>query len=152
VLVVMLALTACSTAEPQATPTPAATADVRTAFELEAGHCLNDPGGLADSLGEVAVVPCDQPHETEVFAVFEYEAADDEPYPGERRLTRVAERQCRGDRFTDYVGVPKADSTLLVLQATPAEDTWAQGDREIVCLLHTGGEEELTESMRGSGR
>jgi hypothetical protein len=149
---IMLTVSACSTTEPEVTSSPAPTAEARTAFELAAGDCLNDPGGLADSLGEVAVVPCDQPHQTEVFAVFEYDAADEDPYPGERRLTRVAERQCRGARFTDYVGVQKADSELLVLQATPAEDTWAQGDREIVCLLHTGGEQELTESLRGSGR
>lgn len=145
----LLALSACTSSEPEAEPSP--TAQARTAFELEPGDCLNDPGGLAESLGEVAVVPCDQPHQTEVFAVFDYQAGPDEPYPGQRRLTRVAQRQCRGNRFTQYVGTHKDDSELLVLQATPAEDTWAQGDREIVCLLHLG-DEELTESMRDSAR
>ena len=144
-----LALAGCAGDEPTAAPT--ATAEARTAFELEAGDCLNDPGGLADSLGEVAVVPCDQPHQTEVFAVFDFEADPDAPYPGDNKLTKAAERECRGERFTAYVGVPKDASELLVLQATPARDTWAQGDREIVCLLHLG-EEPLTESMRGSER
>ena len=149
VLCVALAMTACGGDDPAAEPTP--TAEARTAFELEPGDCLNDPGGLADSLGEVAVVPCTQPHQTEVFAVFEFEAEPDAPYPGEQRLTRAAERGCRGKRFAEYVGVAKDASSLLVLQATPAEDTWAQGDREIVCLLHLG-DEELTESMRDSQR
>ena len=145
----VLVLTACGRDEPAAGPTP--TAEARTAFELEPGDCLNDPGGLADSLGEVAVVPCDHPHQTEVFAVFDYDAGPDAAYPGEQRLTRTAERECRGERFVEYVGVAKDESSLLVLQATPAEDTWAQGDREIVCLLHLG-DERLTESMRGSER
>lgn len=143
-----LTLTACG-GEPDAQPS--GTAVARSAFELKAGDCLNDPGGLAESLGEVAVVPCDQPHQTEVFAVFDFEAGPDDAYPGEQRLTQDAQRQCRGERFTDYVGIPKDESELLVLQATPAEETWAQGDREIVCLLHLG-DEELTQSMRGSGR
>lgn len=145
---VVLTLTACGG---EADVQPSGTAVPHSAFELQAGDCLNDPGGLAESLGEVAVVPCDQPHQTEVFAVFDYESGPDDAYPGEQRLTRVAERECRGERFTDYVGIPKDDSELLVLQATPAQETWAQGDREIVCLLHLG-DEELTQSMRGSER
>jgi hypothetical protein len=154
VLALALVLAACSgDAEPVQMPSTAAspTAQTRSAFELEPGNCLNAPAGLSGSLREVELVDCQTTHQIEVFAVLDYDAGDTDPYPGDRVLTRFAGNECRGERFREYVGIPKADSELFVLWATPARDTWAQGDREIVCLLHLG-EERLSGSMRGSRR
>lgn len=117
-------------------------------FDLEVGMCFNI-GGDGSSLETVPVVACDESHAYEVFALVEHEAGDDEDYPGDREMDDFAFEECEPE-FEDYVGTPYEESIYSINYLTPSEDTWAAGDREVVCLVYDSEEEELSESVRGS--
>jgi Septum formation len=124
----------------------------KTAFELEVGDCvrsLGDDEQQEPTLGDVEVIACDQPHRAEVYAVFDHPADQEAAYPGNEAMEKYANEQCRGPLFDSYIGGPYTRSDLLVLEATPVESTWTQGDREIVCLVHAG-DQTLEKTLRGS--
>ncbi len=113
---------------------------------LPVGQCLQEPGSSSD-VEEVEVVPCDDPHDFEVFALV---ALPDGPYPGDSGRSQAARSVCR-DRFAAYVGVEPSNSVLATGFLVPSEEGWERGDREVVCLLYEPGE-RLQGSMRATGR
>jgi hypothetical protein len=93
------------------------------------------------------VVPCDEPHEGEVYALVELDDLD--AYPGERELSDRAEMECLA-RFAGYVGVELADSTLFTTYMIPSIRGWQDDDdRTVVCLTVSAGG-PLTRSVAGS--
>jgi hypothetical protein len=120
------------------------------ATQLEVGDCF-DGAVEGETVVSVTPVDCDQPHDKEVFAVFDYPDAPD-AYPGDEAVRAEAEEGCI-PAFRSYVGKEFETSTLNVLYLTPTADTWRQGDKEITCTLLAPNEgEKLTGSMRGTGR
>jgi hypothetical protein len=150
--------TSASTPSPSSAPSESAAAsavasqpagEVTSVFDLETGDCFLAPEG--EQASEVSVVPCDATHIYEAFHVFDHEAGPDEPYPGDEELLNYADGQCRGP-FEDYVGIDYDDSIYWITSVSPSEDTWADGDREIVCALKLGQDgEETTGSAEGAG-
>lgn len=135
---------------PQDAASPAGTTGVETSiFDVEAGDCFSIEG--LDDIESVDVVPCEQPHEYEAFAVVEHPAGDDDPYPGEDETLDYADDACR-DEFEAYVGAPYEVSELYITSVYPSEATWSLGDRAITCTLREEDEREVTGSARGSGR
>jgi len=114
--------------------------------DLRAGQCLDRPE-TATAIEEVEVVPCDDPHDLEVFALVEL---PDGPYPGDSGRSQVAQEAC-ADRFAAYVGVEPSASARSTGFLVPTEQGWDEGDREVVCLLYDP-DERLTGSMRASQR
>ena len=53
------------------------------------GDCFDQPPD--GNIQEVAGVPCDEPHDTEVYAKFDMEGGDDAPYPGDAAVQRCAD-------------------------------------------------------------
>lgn len=131
------------------TETVAAKADPTdtSVVELVIGTCFDDPT-TTDQIESVPAMSCDGPHGNEVFAVVEYPAGLDEAYPGRKPLAELAQEECNGQVFTDYVGLPWRQSQFMTSQLTPTEKSWAAGDREIVCLLYDTA--PLVGSVRGS--
>jgi hypothetical protein len=113
---------------------------------LRVGQCLNQPGTTTD-IEEVEVVPCEDPHDFEVFALVEL---PDGAYPGDSALSDTAQPACT-DRFAAYVGVEPAESVLATGFLIPSEDGWEGGDRQVVCLLYEP-DERLQGSMRATQR
>jgi hypothetical protein len=121
--------------------------DWRALEALEPGDCMAADLGTST---DVTVVPCDSPHLSEVFAVEAIPEA--ESFPGDAELGILADDVCLGQGFTDFVGNPHADSTLLVTSFYPYADEWAEGFREIVCVVHPADPEvPTTGSFRDSG-
>lgn len=125
-------------------------------FDLNIGDCFDDPEDNAEGLvSDLALIPCDEPHDNEVFALVDYPAEDGEAFPGDDAIETFADEECL-PIFEDYVGLPYDESVLLFAPVKPTADTWADGDREIVCLLYAvdadGNAEALEGSMRGSNR
>ncbi|MGQ0847581.1 MAG: septum formation family protein [Actinomycetota bacterium] len=116
--------------------------------DMEVGICFDDVRSAA--VDAAPRVPCQDPHDNEVFAVFEY---DDSPtWPGHVEIDDIARDQCIA-RFEEYVGLPYPASTLEVLPITPTEETWVRdGDREIVCALYNLDLTKLVGSMEGARR
>jgi hypothetical protein len=118
-------------------------------FDLEVGDCF---GSAADALEAVEVVDCADTHIYEVFALLDHEAGEDEAYPGDEEIGEYGDEACR-EPFTDYVGHDYETSVYWITTVTPSAETWAEGDREVVCTLRRGQEgEETTGSAEGTNQ
>ena len=116
-------------------------------FSLEVGDCFLDPsadGGVE----EVPGVPCDEPHDNEVFYIHTIEASE---FPSEEEMDTLVSEECEGSAFESYVGVDYGSSELYVHPLKPSEGSWAQGDRELVCVLYDP-DAQLTGSAEGANR
>lgn len=112
---------------------------------LKVGDCFtaSDPN-LPPTKDDV--LPCDQPHASEVFHTFDL---DDGDYPGEEAAASLAEEGCITE-FASFVGVPFDQSELNVRYLYPIEAYWTLGDRSVQCLIETG--EESTGSLANAAR
>jgi hypothetical protein len=114
--------------------------------DLQVGHCYEP--ATQNAVGMVDVVPCNQPHVGEVFAIVRLR----EPkLPAEAELERLSDRVCAA-RFPQYVGVALRDSKLNFGWWTPTKESWADGDRTLVCVLEDPNRHRLIGSMRGTHR
>jgi hypothetical protein len=59
---------------------------------------------------------------------------------------------CLGQPLTDYLGVPLEQSTLKDFEIVPQQSAWEDGRRVLVCGLDTGGQGEITGSVKGTRR
>lgn len=119
-------------------------------FSLEPGDCVRtaEEGPGPDGMAEATIVDCEQPHQLEVFHVFELAPGQTE---GEALVDAVREA-CLGEAFTDYVGVPEDRSDLELLPLPPTEEEIARGDAEVVCTLREPGGGLRTGALRaGAG-
>lgn len=114
---------------------------------LQVGDCLDvsteDDGPVSTS----PKVPCDEPHEDEVFKIV---TTDLPEFPGEMEMFNHADDVCE-PHFEDYVGIDYWESEFFIWAYTPTASSWENGDREIICILSVM-DEPVTGSMKGSGR
>jgi hypothetical protein len=133
----------------QDTPSTVDSTGSRSVFDLEVGLCYNYPDDTT-LVGEVPLADCASSHDAEVFAIYnlpEYEAYDQDTVTSEGFDGCLAP-------FTAYVGTDyysdEADD-LGIYGLYPSPDTWANGDREVICSVVplTQGD-QLTGSMRNA--
>lgn len=123
-----------------------------TVDDLRIGDCFD--AGNETEISDVDGMPCDEPHDYEVFAVQE---RDGDTYPTEDEFDAIFESICIA-AFEPYVGSDYTTSALYAGMITPSESSWDDGDREYVCYLYEPVDETLTEnvpqtgSAEGSGR
>lgn len=132
-----------TTAVPETTLAGPQDADV---FSLAVGDCLVEetPDGEVQSL---AVVPCDQPHASEIYYVHIIDAAG---LPGADEMEAIARDECL-PQFETFVGVPYEQSALLVTWLEPTQSSWDSGDRELLCIA-VDPEGDATGSFAGTAR
>ena len=99
-------------------------------FTIAVGDCLND-GGVDGEVTTVETIDCAQPHDSEAYASI---LMDDGEFPGDEAVDTFAIEQCDA-AFAEFVGLSYAESTLSYSYYYPTEESWASGDREILCLL-----------------
>ena len=121
------------------------------AFTIRLGDCFNDTGTLGtEEAGEVSSlpgVPCSEPHDNEVYAVFDVSF---DSFPGDDRMADAAFEQCL-DRFAGFVGVDYEASTLDITALYPSSQSWSvQDDREVICAVFEMNGEKLTGSAKDS--
>jgi len=129
-----------------ATPREPAGSEQTSVFDLEVGDCFS---ASAERIESMTVVDCVQPHVYETFAVLDHPADEGQPFPG-NEIGEYADTACQ-PAFEAFVGIGYPDSTWFITTLPPTEETWAAGDREIVCTLNNEQESEVTGSARGSG-
>ncbi|MGW6980392.1 DUF4190 domain-containing protein [Streptomyces sp. NPDC054932] len=108
--------------------------------DIRMGDCFNTSDDLSkyhDADGSkaamsVRIVPCDQPHKGEAFAVVQL---DDGSYPGTEKIVAMAEEKCSGTALSSYVGKDAKLSGLEGYYYYPESATWLLGDRQISCFL-----------------
>lgn len=100
------------------------------ALDIHVADCFNNPG--AESVEQVTVVPCDEPHDFEVFYSFQL---DDGPYPGDEEVQKEWFDGCLAE-FEAFVGTKFDESALDVSAIYPTEQTWNDlKDREVLCSV-----------------
>lgn len=125
--------------------------------DLTVGQCFN--GGRAPSgtgthiVFGVDVVECNEPHESELMATFDYpESGTGLAYPGDETVSDYAEGEC-AERFAEYVGLSFSSSFLEMSFLYPLRQNWTAGDYSIQCVVHPPvGQQSSTGSYRGSRR
>lgn len=114
-------------------------------YGMEVGDCFI---GFEESETTFTPVPCEEPHDVEVFVDFDF---PDGPFPGVETIDAEAEQLCFGAPFTEYVGRSYNTSAIFALQSRPTEETWNLGDRAINCLLTEEDGGVRSGSLRDSG-
>jgi hypothetical protein len=114
-----------------------------SAFDLAVGDCLN---GLKEgqSISNLPAVPCAEPHEGEVFAVFDLPGG---AFPGDTKIADDAEREC-SNRFESYAPSSVNDTSIELFFLHPTSLSWRQGDHEVTCVA-TDPTKKRTGSLKG---
>ncbi|MFD0745298.1 DUF4190 domain-containing protein [Phytohabitans flavus] len=97
--------------------------------QLAPGQCLN---GLREgsAIRDLPVVPCTQPHEGEVFAVFELPGGG---FPGDEEVAKQAEDGCV-DRLQSNAPKAAEDPTVEIYFLHPTRSSWRLGDQGVTCV------------------
>lgn len=117
-------------------------------FSIVVGDCLDDAAIVDDVVATVPIVDCAEPHDSEVFASHDVDGVE---FPGDAELDEALTAFCQGDAFEEFVGVPWLDSELETSGYYPTESSWANGDRELLCVIRDDSG-PTTGSLEGAGR
>lgn len=135
--VAVLGLTGCIASGPDDEMTPNESGEVVErgdvgSIQRRVGDCLaQDPSG--DGTDAVAVVPCEELHDNEVYHTFELPGIE---YPGEFAVIEMAEQGCL-DAFESFVGAPYETSIYEVSYLYPIEQVWnTLDDRTVICGVY----------------
>lgn len=111
---------------------------------LVPGDCLKAPG---EEFAIVDAQVCAGEHELEVFHILDSTLTG--AYPGRDAFVPEAQAACL-PAFRAYVGVPAGESSLRIFTMTPSPESWAEGDRRLICAAFDAGS-TLEGSIRDSG-
>ena len=114
-------------------------------FSLKLGDCKMADETTGDIM-DANVVPCDEPHDEEVF--FEYTM--DEGIYDSTAIETAGNDVCYGDNFTTFVGIPYEESTLEVWYLTPTQQTWDELDDRLIQCIITDPAGQTKGSLEGS--
>jgi hypothetical protein len=118
--------------------------------KLKVGDCIDTPEG--SEVRRLTVRSCDEPHDAEVFALVIHPAGPGDAFPGANALLEYAATVCLGQPFTDYVGIPRGQSSLTEFEIVPESEAWAEGRRGLVCAVDNADRSPLTASVKGSAK
>ena len=146
-----IALSGCSilnqvinTVSDTADPGPGTTQDV---FSLEIGDC--EAGSPAEGeVTETKVIDCAEPHGAEIYAA---SYLPDGEFPSAEEIATQADTDCYA-KFESFVGANWEDSMYDYSWYYPTESSWADGDREILCLIYHNDGEQITGSLAGAAK
>ena len=118
------------------------------AFTIRVGDCFNDQSTMSGEVSDVPGVPCEEPHDNEVYATFGLPPG---AWPGEDQVTELSDEGCL-DRFESAIGATYEESVLVVTTLFPTEASWdRRKDREVVCIAYHMDLDKLTGSVLNSG-
>jgi len=99
-------------------------------FDLKVGNCLA-PSEIEGEVDSVVLVDCAEPHAREAYASLMFDEGD---YPGDEVVEDESLDRCTTE-FATFVGMDYQESTLDLASIYPTSESWAGGDREILCLI-----------------
>lgn len=101
-------------------------------FAIAVGDCFDDEDTSGTEITSVPIVPCEEPHDNELF--HEFTLADGD-YPGDDEVATQADDGCFA-AFPNFVGIAYEESTLEYFPITPTSASWGGGDRVIQCAVY----------------
>lgn len=116
------------------------------------GDCLN-VSELGVEVQEFPTVPCEEPHEAEVYSVFDLTFEGDYD---EQAVVTETDEACT-EQFEAFVGIEWLESELDVYYFYPQSEGWSGGDREAICAVYapnweTGEILEVEGTLEGAAR
>jgi len=118
--------------------------------KLKVGDCFDS--STSNEVRGIEVEPCSESHNSEIFFLVDHPAGPEDPYPGKDALVQFAADACLGQPLTEYLGIPLEQSTFKDFEIVPQESAWKDGRRVLVCGIDTGGEGDITGSVKGTRR
>lgn len=113
-----------------------------SSLDVKAGDCLRDlPTGAR--VMSVSVVPCDQPHVAEAYALLEMPKGS---FPGNAAMETFSEK-C-DPALQTYAPGAHADTAVGIYMLYPTRWSWNLGDRVITCIAIT--EAPQTGTIKGA--
>lgn len=116
-------------------------------MDVKEGWCIDEPSAGSDLINKVTRVPCEDPHDLEAYYSFNI---DLDEMPDAETMAELADNGCIS-QWEAFVGAPYDDSDLYLYNLFPSDESWPEGDREVLCLLYEP-DVKLTGSMKGSQR
>lgn len=118
-------------------------------FALSVGDCFDDTEVGVNEVTEVPGLPCSEPHDNEVYALFDLPPGT---FPGDEQVDASASLGCY-ERFEGAIGRSYEESEIDFIAMYPTEDSWTRiDDREVVCIAFHMRYEKLSGSVLESGR
>lgn len=141
----LLTTTACNS-EPERDDAGAIVEEAELdAFSIKIGDCIEAPEAEVET-SVVKASPCSDPHQSEAYHLFNIPGDE---YPGAESLSDTAGTGCL-EAFEPFVGLDYNSSRYDITWLEPTTESWAQGDREVVCLVVDVNGELLTGSAAGT--
>ena len=117
-------------------------------FSLKVGDCLNETSTEETAeVTSVPTVPCSDPHDSEAYAATDMPEGD---YPGDQAVIDASDTFCY-DQFATFVGLSYDESALDLASFFPTPESWAEGDREIMCFI-SSPDGQVTGTLAGAAR
>jgi hypothetical protein len=110
-------------------------------FSLTEGQCFDIPD--PNAVTAVNLIDCNEPHSYEAIGKYELESSS--LHAEDDMILRCMVY------FEPYVGVDYSDSRLDVLAIFPLEQSFAEGERTVVCLVNEVDGSQMLGSARNSG-
>jgi hypothetical protein len=101
--------------------------------DLKVGDCIS-PTDKDLFVSDMEVIDCREPHDMQVAGRFTFAEAVGVEYPGFVAVQQDAYKQCQ-PAFEQFTGVAFFDSPYDISTVTPSAATWADGDRDTICLI-----------------
>jgi hypothetical protein len=106
--------------------------------DLRVGDCFVPPDDVEAEISSVRAVPCEEPHQHEVYAFAPWTEGD--LRPDDNQLGTFADTACLAE-FEPYVGRDYLDSPLVLTYLLPSIRSWNElGDHGVVCVARSNGE------------
>lgn len=101
------------------------------AFSLRVGDCFDNPAG-AHTVNSVTAIPCDQPHNAQIYAKFRLTGSD-LSYPGPAVVSQRALSGCNAR--IGSVDKAMTTSAMTVRILLPEKTSWTAGQRTVNCMI-----------------
>lgn len=115
------------------------------AFSLEEFQCFNEPD--EEEVFNVEIVDCDDSHDLEIYRVFDIDGETYDAASIDLQALDICLLQ-----FDGFIGTSYAESDFEVYYLQPTEESWNDGDREVVCAVYDLTGEHTVGSARDIGR
>jgi hypothetical protein len=132
-----------TTAAEPPTTAPRVTGEAVHYSTLEVGQCFVSLTTVVKGVSSRVYerVPCDGPHDGEVYDRTSYPAVKDQPYPGDAAMHKWAMAYCYG-QFAQFVGIPYERSAYGIDVLTPTQQNFTNSAaryRGVTCFVASGG-------------
>lgn len=104
------------------------------AADLKVGDCIRDANSRTGDVTTFEAVPCDEPHDGEVYTLIRLEGGPKAKPPSEAFINGKGQRGCRARLRRQLTAKAFRDPQLGFKFVYPTPESWAEGDREITCV------------------